>query len=79
MTRALPAIPPTREVKVVHAQGVINKQPCILHIAPLLETLSWDWQREPGGWAGWGRSQERKRAGEALVFVLNGEFVGAHY
>ena len=52
MTRALPAIPPTREVKVVHAQGVINKRPCILHIAPLLETLSWDWQPEPGGWAG---------------------------
>lgn len=52
MTRALPAVPPTREVKVVHAQGVINKRPCILHIAPLLKTLSWDWQPEPGGWAG---------------------------
>ena len=52
MTRALPAIPPTREVKVIHAQGVINKQPCTLHIVPLLETLSWDWQPEPGGWAG---------------------------
>ena len=52
MTGALPAIPPTWEVKVIHAQGVSNTQPCILHIEPLLDTLSWDWQPEPGGWAG---------------------------